>query len=106
MPTSDEATVVAPAATNPVPKSKMRQLLLKRLRQLLRATIALAICLGIAAAVLTLWWLTSLNGLPDIGEPFDVAAFRSFRVPDDQNAFGLPEGYSPDVNDGTVPIVE
>ena len=27
------------------------------------------------------------NGLPDIGDPFDVAAFRSFRLPDDQNAF-------------------
>ena len=34
-----------------------------------------------------IWWLTSLNGLPDIGDPFDVAAFRAFRVPDDQNAF-------------------
>ncbi len=87
MPTTDEATVVAPAVTNPAPKSKMRQLLLKRLRQLLRATIALAICVLIAATGLGIWWLTCLNGLPDIGEPFDVAAFRSFRVPDDQNAF-------------------
>ena len=87
MSTADEATVVAPAATNPLPKSKMRQLLLKRLRQLLRVTIALVICLVIAATALTIWWLTSLNGLPDIGEPFDVAAFLAFRVPDDQNAF-------------------
>ena len=30
---------------------------------------------------------TSLNGLPDIGDPFDVAALRAFRIPDDQNAF-------------------
>ena len=30
---------------------------------------------------------TSLNGLPDIGDPFDVAAFRAFRLPDEQNAF-------------------
>ncbi len=87
MPTTDEATVVAPAPTNAVPTSKMRQLLLRRLRQLLRATIALAICLTIAAMGLGIRWLTCLNGLPDIGEPFDVAAFRSFRVPDDQNAF-------------------
>ena len=87
MPTAEEAPVVAPAATSHVPKSKMRQLLLKRLRQLLRASIVLAICLVIAATALAIWWLTSLNGLPDIGDPFDVAAFRAFRVPDDQNAF-------------------
>jgi hypothetical protein len=30
---------------------------------------------------------TSLIGLPDVGDPFDVAAFRAFSVPDDQNAF-------------------
>jgi hypothetical protein len=28
-----------------------------------------------------------LNGLPDISDPFDVAAFRAFRLPDKQNAF-------------------
>ena len=28
-------------------------------------------------------------GLPDIGDPFDVAAFRAFRVPEDQDAFVL-----------------
>jgi hypothetical protein len=32
-------------------------------------------------------WLTSLNRLPDIGDPFDVAAFRTFRLPDNRNAF-------------------
>src|SRR4029077_996428 len=36
-----------------------------------------------------IWWLNSLNGLPDIGDPFDVAALRAFRVPDDQNAFAF-----------------
>ncbi len=36
-----------------------------------------------------LWWFLQLAGLPDIGEPFDVAAFRAFRVPDDRNAFVL-----------------
>jgi hypothetical protein len=30
-----------------------------------------------------------LWGLPDIGDPFDVAAFRSFTIPDDRNAFVL-----------------
>ena len=39
--------------------------------------------------VLAIWWLNSLNGLPDIGDPFDVAAFRAFRIPDDQNAFAF-----------------
>ena len=28
-----------------------------------------------------LWWWMQLVGLPDIGEPFDVAAFRAFRSP-------------------------
>ena len=37
----------------------------------------------------SLWWWTQLWGLPDIGEPFDVAAFRSFTIPDDRNAFVL-----------------
>ncbi len=33
------------------------------------------------------WWATQLWGLPDIGDPFDVAAFETVRVPDDRNAF-------------------
>ena len=33
------------------------------------------------------WWATQLWGLPDIGDPFDVAAFDAVRVPDDRNAF-------------------
>ena len=33
-----------------------------------------------------LWWTLQLVGLPDIGEPFDVEAFCSFRIPDDRNA--------------------
>ena len=36
-----------------------------------------------------LWWSIQLMGLPDIGEPFDVAAFRAIRIPDDRNAFVL-----------------
>ena len=49
--------------------------------------LVLTICLAVAATALAIWWLTSLNGLPDIGDPFDVAAFRTFSLPDDQNAF-------------------
>ena len=35
------------------------------------------------------WSLTSLRGLPDIGDPFDVAAFSSPAVRDEDNAFVL-----------------
>src|SRR6516165_12246292 len=67
--------------------SKTVALLRKRLRQLLRVIVVLAACIAVAAMVLAIWWLNSLNGLPDIGDPFDVAAFRSFSLPDEQNAF-------------------
>lgn len=33
-----------------------------------------------------LWWSLQLVGLPDIGDPFDVQAFREFRIPDEDNA--------------------
>jgi hypothetical protein len=67
--------------------SKPIQLLRKRLRQLMWVTLVLAICFTVAASALAIWWLTSLNGLPDIGDPFDIAAFRASRIPEDQNAF-------------------
>src|SRR5262249_809144 len=47
-----------------------------------------AVLLAMIAA-LPLWWSIQLLGLPDIGEPFDPEAFRSFRIPDDRNAFVL-----------------
>jgi hypothetical protein len=84
MPTQSESP--APAAVSGT-SPKMLQLLRKRLRQLLRVTLVLAIGLAVAASALAIWWLTSLNGLPDIGDPFDVEAFRAFSVPDDRNAF-------------------
>ena len=39
--------------------------------------------------MLAIWWLRCLDGLPDIGDPFDVAEFRAFRIPDQQNALVL-----------------
>ncbi len=36
-----------------------------------------------------LWWTIQLMGLPDIGDPFDVKAFRAFTIPDDCNAYVL-----------------
>jgi hypothetical protein len=84
--TQHECPAFAPAAVNGAPR-KLRQLLRKRLRQLLRVTFVLAIGLALGATALAIWWLTSLNRLPDVGDPFDVAAFRALRMPDDQNAF-------------------
>jgi hypothetical protein len=55
-------------------------------RRRLRVT-ALVMVAFIASA--PLWWVTQLIGLPDIGEPFDVASFRAGRVADERNAFVL-----------------
>jgi hypothetical protein len=82
--------VEEPAVTTPAEgqtSKKMAQLLRKRLRQLLRAVVGLAIVLAVAGPIFAIWWLNSLNGLPDIGDPFDVAEFRALRLPEDQNAF-------------------
>ncbi len=76
----------SPVAVSGKP-SKMVELLRKRLRQLLRVIVVVAACVAVAATAFAIWWLNSLNGLPDIGDPFDVPAFRAFRIPDDQNAF-------------------
>jgi hypothetical protein len=84
MPTQSES----PAAERGT-ATKMLQLLRKRFRQLLRVTIVLALGLAVDATALAVWWLTSLNGLPDIGDPFDVAAFRALRIPEDRNAFAF-----------------
>jgi hypothetical protein len=46
-------------------------------------------CLLLVACGALIKRSTSLIGLPDIGEPFDVAAFRSFRIQDDQDAVVL-----------------
>jgi hypothetical protein len=67
--------------------TKLVQLLRKRLRQLLRVCVVLSACIAVAATAFAIWWLNSLNSLPDIGDPFDVAAFRAFGLPDEQNAF-------------------
>jgi hypothetical protein len=82
MPTQAESSVEVSRASQ-----KTLRLLRKRLFQLLRATLVPAMCLMVAATVIGIWWLTSLNGLPDIGDPFDVTAFRAFSIADDQNAF-------------------
>src|SRR5262249_27211127 len=82
MPTQSESRVTVSGKP-----SKTVELLRKRLRQLLRVVVVLVACAAVAATAFAIWWLNSLNGLPDIGDPFDVAAFRAFRLPDEQNAF-------------------
>jgi hypothetical protein len=82
MPTPAESHVAVDGQS-----SKVVGLLRKRLRQLLRVAVVLAACVAVPATALAIWWLNSLNGLPDIGDPFDVAAFRAFRLPDERNAF-------------------
>jgi hypothetical protein len=80
----------APPSAGALPNgasSKLVRLLRKRLRQLAIAAVALAIVLALTAGGVAIWWKTSLNGLPDIGDPFDVSDFRALKMPDDQNAF-------------------
>ncbi len=52
------------------------------------ALLALYSLIALALGVLG-WRAVSLRDLPDLGDPFDVEAFCSIRVPDDQNAFVL-----------------
>ena len=53
---------------------KLLRLLRKRLRQMLRATLVLAIGLAFLAGALEIWRGVSLIRLPDVGDPYDVAA--------------------------------
>jgi hypothetical protein len=52
-----------------------------------RALLLAAVALAGSTAFLT-WWTTTLMGLPDVGDPFDVEAF-SRPIPDETNAFVL-----------------
>jgi hypothetical protein len=51
-----------------------------------RIWIAVLVLLAILASPL-LWWATQLMTLPDIGDPFDVTAFKAMKIPDERNAF-------------------
>ncbi len=52
-------------------------------------TMAAVVFSMIAAPVF--WWFIQLAGLPDIGDPFDLAESRARSIPDEQNAFVLYE---------------
>jgi hypothetical protein len=54
-----------------------------------RKALAGCYCLIVAALGATGWRVAQLNGLPDIGEPFDARPLLALRVPDESNAFVL-----------------
>lgn len=76
---SDQITV-------PSRQPRLRRYLKRRARQLSLALLFLAIGLLFIAGVVEVWRRASLIGLRDVGDPFDVAAFRSFLIPADQDA--------------------
>jgi hypothetical protein len=86
--TQDE-TDQSERTSTPSWQPRLRRYLARRGRQLLRFSIFLVIGLLIAAAVLEIYRGASMIGLPDVGDPFDVAEFRAFRVPADQDAVVL-----------------
>jgi hypothetical protein len=55
-----------------------------RSRQRVLTAAAVLLAMIVAPPV---WWATQLMGLPEIDEPVDVQAIRSFRIPDESNAF-------------------
>ncbi len=70
-------------------RSRLRGYLARRSRQLLRLMLIVVIALLFMAGILEAWRGASLVGLPDIGDPFDVAQFRAFRVPPENDSFVL-----------------
>ena len=63
-----ESPAPAPAAVSGT-SPKLLQLLRKRLRQLLRVTLVLAICLAVAASALAIWWLNESERAPGHRRP-------------------------------------
>ncbi len=57
-------------------------------RRIRRLTLALAALALAGSTAFVTWWNTTLVGLPDVGDPFDVEAF-SRPIPDETNAFVL-----------------
>jgi hypothetical protein len=73
------ATTTKPARSGP-----LRWVQIGRGRRL-----AIGVAAGLVAfACVSIYRIRSLNGLPDIGDPFDVAAaLRPIEIPDEQNAY-------------------
>jgi hypothetical protein len=75
--------------STPNSDSRFRRWAARRARQLMMAMLVLTVILVLGALGVLVRRATSLIGLPDIGDPFNVAAFRAVRVPDDEDAFVL-----------------
>ncbi len=73
----------------PVRQPQLRRWLARRARQLVIVAVAVAASLIVLACGVALRRATCLIGLPDIGDPFDVAAFRACSVSDEPDAFVL-----------------
>ena len=83
--TTDQPSLSAPS----VKASRFRGWLRRRARQLLFVVLICGGSFLLVACGAFIWRSAGLFGLPDVGDPFDVAAFRSFRVPEDQDAVVL-----------------
>jgi hypothetical protein len=67
--------------------SRLRRWAIRRARQLAMVVLILTTVMALGACGVMLRRATCLIELPDVGDPFDFAAFRSFKVPADQDAF-------------------
>src|SRR5579883_2549056 len=76
-------------ATTARPEASERARRLRRLMGSPGRRLAIGAIVGLTAFVgVTIWRMQSLDGLPDIGDPFDVAeARRPIEIPDADNAF-------------------
>jgi hypothetical protein len=54
-----------------------------------RLALLAAYCLVIGLMATLIWRATSLNDLPDVGQPFDVKEFTAYRVSESEDAFTL-----------------
>jgi hypothetical protein len=86
MSTQGEREVRA-SSVRPDTSTRFRKWAARRTRQFLVAVLALSCLLALVAAVAWLRRATCLIGLPDVGDPFNVAAMYAEQVPDDRNAF-------------------
>ncbi len=86
---AQERTTEPSAATAAAHPSRLRRWAARRARQLLWAGAIFAIALVVTTVGVLIWRWSGLIGLPDVGDPFDVDALRSFRIPEDQDAMVL-----------------
>jgi hypothetical protein len=88
MSTDEAITQTSPPLAVSV-RSRFRGYARRRGRQLVRLLGIVAIGLAFLAGAVEIYRGASLIGLPDVGDPFDVAEFRAFRVPPEDDAFVL-----------------